>query len=114
MIDFKEKIVAVTGAARGIGKTIAERFARQGAHVFVCDRDQAAGEALVGSLRTAGHQADLVHVNLGGSLHLSGSPYAVEVLPLSPEPGNSVLLGDGLTAATAGTPATFAVQLRLA
>lgn len=64
MIDFKYKIVAVTGAARGIGKTITERFAQQGAHVFVCDRDQAAGEALVESLRTAGHAADFVQVNL--------------------------------------------------
>lgn len=64
MLDFKEKIIAITGAARGIGKTIAERFSQRDAYVFVCDRDQAAGRALVKSLRAAGHQSDLVHVDL--------------------------------------------------
>lgn len=37
------KVVAVTGAARGIGKNIAARFAREGAKVVVCDLNAQGG-----------------------------------------------------------------------
>lgn len=39
MSEFQGKSVLVTGAARGIGYTIAQRFLRLGARVFVLDRD---------------------------------------------------------------------------
>ncbi|RVT74193.1 SDR family oxidoreductase [Agrobacterium sp. CNPSo 2736] len=38
------KTALVTGAARGIGKAIAVAFAREGAEVVVCDRDEEAAE----------------------------------------------------------------------
>ncbi|MFZ5817912.1 MAG: SDR family NAD(P)-dependent oxidoreductase [Bacillota bacterium] len=34
---FKEKVVVVTGAARGIGRAVARAFAGEGARVFGCD-----------------------------------------------------------------------------
>lgn len=37
--DFAGKVALVTGAARGLGKTIAEEFARAGAKVVITDRD---------------------------------------------------------------------------
>ncbi|MDD3430084.1 MAG: SDR family oxidoreductase [Oscillospiraceae bacterium] len=37
-MDFKEKVVAVTGAAQGIGKCIAEEFTKQGAKVCIIDK----------------------------------------------------------------------------
>jgi NAD(P)-dependent dehydrogenase (short-subunit alcohol dehydrogenase family) len=40
--DHQGRLVAVTGAARGIGRAIVERFHRQGDRVLALDRDEAA------------------------------------------------------------------------
>lgn len=46
MKDLKEQVgVVVTGAARGIGYSIAQRFVQDGARVFMVDRDESALKA---------------------------------------------------------------------
>jgi 3-oxoacyl-[acyl-carrier protein] reductase len=37
-MNISEKVIIITGAARGLGQTYARRFAELGAHVVVCDR----------------------------------------------------------------------------
>lgn len=41
-MQLKDRVAVVTGAAGGLGKGIALRFAREGAHVVLCDINEAA------------------------------------------------------------------------
>jgi len=40
MKSFEGKVVAITGAASGIGRALAQRFAREGAELALCDVDE--------------------------------------------------------------------------
>lgn len=44
------KVAVITGSAQGIGRSIAERYVEEGAHVVIADIDEDAGTATAGAL----------------------------------------------------------------
>jgi len=57
---LKDKVAVVTGAANGIGRAVAVRFAAEGAKVIVADRDPEGGQETVSSLKEAGGEGRFV------------------------------------------------------
>jgi NAD(P)-dependent dehydrogenase (short-subunit alcohol dehydrogenase family) len=64
MRRFDDRVVAVTGAGAGIGRAIAQRFAREGAQVIVNDIDGARAEQTVASIVAAGGAAMAIEADV--------------------------------------------------
>jgi len=54
---LKDKVTIITGAAHGIGKAYARRFAEEGAHAVVADIDARGGEATAKAIIDSGFSA---------------------------------------------------------
>lgn len=66
MLDFTNQVVIVTGAGspKGIGRTIAQTFGKQGATVVICDINQEGVDANVAELKAMGVEAAGFAANL--------------------------------------------------
>jgi NAD(P)-dependent dehydrogenase (short-subunit alcohol dehydrogenase family) len=61
------RVAIVTAAGSGIGRACAKRFAAEGAHVVVNDRDAGAAEGVVGEITAAGGRASVFVADVSSS-----------------------------------------------
>ncbi|MFT3804496.1 MAG: glucose 1-dehydrogenase [Burkholderiaceae bacterium] len=64
MDRVKNKVALVSGAAMGIGQAQAELLAAEGAHVFVCDREEKLGAQVADGIRAKGGKADFLRLDV--------------------------------------------------
>jgi NAD(P)-dependent dehydrogenase (short-subunit alcohol dehydrogenase family) len=61
---LQDRIALVTGASRGIGAAVAQAYAREGAHLILVARNEAALEEIDDEIKTLGGTATLVPMDL--------------------------------------------------
>lgn len=66
-MSLKDKVVLITGAAQGIGKAVAERFAAEGARLVICDVNEEAMAKTKAELEAKGVQVMTEKVNVSSS-----------------------------------------------
>jgi 2-keto-3-deoxy-L-fuconate dehydrogenase len=83
MFRLDNKSVLITGAGSGIGKAIAELFARVGASVWIADRDITAGQSAAESIRNMGGTAEALLLDVSdpvASIDLAQNLPPIDVL----------------------------------
>src|SRR5665811_521748 len=64
MLDFKDKVVLITGAAQGFGRVLAHAFAEQGARLALCDINDQGGEETLALVKAQGADGLYQHADM--------------------------------------------------
>jgi 3-oxoacyl-[acyl-carrier protein] reductase len=60
----KDKVIIITGGAKGIGITLSHKFAEAGAKVIITERDEIAGNKVVAEIRDKGYYAEFTKADV--------------------------------------------------
>ena len=63
-MDFKDKVVVVTGGSQGIGRAICMGFAKAGAKVFIFDVNEAGARSVAGEIVADGGAAEVLKTDV--------------------------------------------------
>jgi NAD(P)-dependent dehydrogenase (short-subunit alcohol dehydrogenase family) len=92
---LKDRIALITGASRGIGRAVAEKFAQEGAHVLLLARNRKALEKVDDAIRAKGGTASLIPLDLadGPAIDALGPSLYERFGRLDILVGNAAMLG---------------------
>ena len=100
MLDFTNQVVLVTGAGspKGIGRTIAQTFGKQGAKVVICDINQAGCDANVEEMkkRAPGQALSLSHCTIirhRAAAAANRSTFSRKACSAAPSPWTTIFTG---------------------
>ena len=112
MQHLKDKHALVTGAGSGIGRAIAERFAVEGAHVFIMELNAAAGEDAAAAIRAAGGKCEVLAADVSDTESMRAAFDRVARLDVLVNNAGIAHIGNVLTTAPADLDRLYAVNVR--
>lgn len=112
---LKDKVVIITGAARGLGREAALIFAWEGARVAVADFDEEGGRQTEKEINDGGGEAFFVHVNVadGASVQRMVDQVAERFGKIDILVNNAGLTRDGLLTKMSGASFDMVVSVNL-
>jgi 3-oxoacyl-[acyl-carrier protein] reductase len=71
-MNLTNQVIAITGAAQGLGRAMAQEFAKQGAHIALLDRQMDRLEVAVAELESLGVKAQAYQVDVSDEQQVEG------------------------------------------
>jgi NAD(P)-dependent dehydrogenase (short-subunit alcohol dehydrogenase family) len=112
MQRLASKHALITGAGSGIGRAIAERFAGEGAHVFIMELNAAAGAEVAAAIGAAGGKCEVLAADVSDTESMRAAFERVGRLDVLVNNAGIAHVGNALTTTPADMDRLYAVNVR--